>query len=304
MSVPKFHEFMLPILRQLSDGEPRHWRYLREGCVDEFELTEDDLSEEISSGMSRVDSRILWANTYMFQAGLVERPRRGHVQITTRGREVLSDLPDTLTVNYLRQFPEFRDFQARTKKQDDSLAQVTDTVEPTTESSPVESIADAVAEAMSALHGELLKRVTEQSPEFLERLAVKLLNKMGYGDPAGSEHRGRPGDRGIDGAIRQDALGLNTIYMQAKRYAPDNPVQRPDIQAFVGALHGAQADRGVFITTSRFTDGARDYTERIPNRIVLIDGQRLVQLMVQHDLGVEVRDTFVLKRIDEDFFDA
>lgn len=302
MTVPKFHEFMLPVLRQLDDGAPRHWRDLRKRCIDEFQLTDADLAEEISSGMSRVDSRILWANTYLFQAGLLDRPRRGLVVITERGRDVLADPPDAITLSYLRRFPEFREFQARTKKGDNAASQSAEST-TTVESSPLESIADAVAEAKSDLEGELLKRIVAQPPEFLEQLAVKLLNKMGYGDAAGSEHRGRPGDAGIDGAIRQDALGLNTIYMQAKRYSLNHAVQRPDIQAFVGALHGAQADRGVFITTSRFTDGAREYTERIPNRIVLIDGQRLAQLMVQHDIGVEVRDTFVLKRIDEDFFD-
>ncbi|MGH3952327.1 MAG: restriction endonuclease, partial [Pseudonocardiaceae bacterium] len=165
------------------------------------------------------------------------------------------------------------------------------------------NISDAVAEATSALQSELLKRVIAEPPEFLERLAVKLLNRMGYGDEAGNEHRGRPGDGGIDGAIRQDALGLNSIYIQAKRYAADNAVGRPDIQAFVGALHGVQADRGVFVTTSRFSPDARAYTERIPNRIVLIDGHRLAELMVDHDIGVQVRETFVLKGIDEDYFD-
>lgn len=303
MTVPKFYEFMLPILRRLGDGQPRHWRDLQKGCVADFQLTDADLSEEISSGMSRVDSRVLWANTYMFQAGLVDRPRRGHVQITNRGRTVLADPPDVLTINYLRQFPEFREFQGRSRKHvDDGVVESPSSTEATTESSPLENIADAVAEATSALHGELLKRVIAQPPEFLEHLALKLLNAMGYGDPAGSEHRGRSGDGGIDGAIRQDALGLNTIYMQAKRYT-DSTVGRPDIQAFVGALHGAQADRGVFVTTSRFSDDARSYIERIQNRIVLIDGPRLAELMVQHNIGVEVKQTFVLKRIDEDFFD-
>lgn len=305
MTVPTWDELTLPVLRQLADGQARHWRELRDGFVEEFGLSEADCAEVIPSGERRLDNRVQWANAHMYQAGLLERPRRGFVQITDRGRDVLGEGLAAIDSPYMMRFSEYRDFRSRTRA---ATAEANTTV-PEPEPSdvdtdtPLENISDAVAEAMSDLQGELLRRVIAQPPAFLEELAVKLLNKMGYGDEASGEHRGGPGDRGIDGAIRQDALGLNTIYMQAKRYAPDNPVERPAIQAFVGALHGAKADRGVFITTSRFTDGARDYTERITNRIVLIDGRRLAQLMVQHDIGVQVRDTFVLKRIDEDFFD-
>ncbi|RBM18666.1 restriction endonuclease [Prauserella sp. PE36] len=299
MTVPQWQELMAPIMRQLTDGRARHWRELRDGCVTAFGLSDTDCAEKIASGKARLDNRVQWAVSHMFQARLIERPRRGFAQLTRRGREVLDERGDEITPDYLLRFSEYRDFRSRTRAQGNGRGALPAATDAET---PLENIADAVAEATSALHGELLKRIIEQPPEFLEKLALTLLNAMGYGDAAGSEHRGRSGDGGIDGAIRQDALGLNTVYLQAKRYT-DAVVGRPDMQKFVGALHGVGADRGVFVTTSQFSQEARDYVERIPNRIVLIDGQRLAELMVQHDIGVQVKDTFVLKRIDEDFFD-
>ncbi|HEV8558117.1 MAG TPA: restriction endonuclease [Actinophytocola sp.] len=201
----------------------------------------------------------------------------------------------------LARFAEYRDFRSRTRavpkgEPDASGGDNGDT--------PLEAIAEAVKEGHEALATEVLQRVLDQEPAFLERLVLKLLTAMGYGGRAGAaEQWGRSGDGGIDGVVRQDVLGLDRMYMQAKRYAADRPVGRPDIQAFVGALHGVQADRGVFITTSRFSNEARSYVERIPNRIVLIDGRRLAELMILHNVGVQDESTFVLKRIDEDFFD-
>jgi restriction system protein len=162
-----------------------------------------------------------------------------------------------------------------------------------------------VAEANEALATELLARIRERDPLFLEQLVLHLLTAMGYGGRAGAaQHLGRSGDQGLDGVIRQDALGLDRVYVQAKRYAADHSVGRPDIQAFVGALHGAQADRGVFIATSRFTAEAREYAERVPARLVLIDGARLTELMVLHNVGVQDEETFTIKRVDEDFFEV
>ncbi|MFD7603171.1 restriction endonuclease [Streptomyces mirabilis] len=301
MAVPRFYEFTLPILRHLAEGEPRHWRELREKCIGEFELSEQDRLEATPGGSTRLDTRVLWANTHLFQAGLVSRPARGEVQITDRGREVLTNPPDVIDPNFLERFAEYRDFQNRTQQKD--------THEPAAEAgttekvTPLESISTAVAESAAALHGELVRRIVAQPPEFLEHLVLKLLAAMGYGGQAGAvEHRGRSHDGGIDGIIRQDPLGIDRVYLQAKRYT-DAAVGRPNMQAFVGALHGVQADRGVFITTSRFSQEARDYVERIPNRIILIDGQRLAELMVLYDVGVQVEQTFTLKRIDEDFFE-
>lgn len=301
MSVPKFNEFMLPVLRQLSDGQPRHWRELREGCIAEFGLTEEALVEETAGGKSRVDDRVLWSTTYLFQAGLVERPSRGVVQINDRGRELLKGPPEVITPVYLRRYPEFVDFMTRTRSRDQLIRD--DTPESPAEQTPVDTIAAAEEEWTAAVRGELLLLVIAQPPDFLERLVLELLTAMGYGARRGDvQHRGGPGDGGIDGVIRQDPLGLDRVYVQAKRYT-EQAVGRQDIQAFVGALHGVQADRGVFITTSSFTSNARDYVERIPNRIILIDGPRLTELMVRYDVGVQAEQTFTLKRIDEDFFE-
>jgi restriction system protein len=304
VTVPKFNELTLPILRHLADGQPQHWRELRDAVVAEFALSDNDRTETIPSGQSRLDNRVLRANSHLFQGGLVDRPRRGEVQINERGQEVLADPPEMINDAYLLRFPEYRDFKNRTKQQNnESSAEPASEPQRATEGTPVESISAAVAVSTAAVHGELLQRLLAQPPDFLEHAVLTLLTAMGYGGQAGAiEHRGRPHDGGIDGVIRQDPLGLDRVYLQAKRYT-ETSVGRPDMQAFVGALHGVQADRGVVITTSSFTAEARAYVEHIPNRIILIDGPRLAELMELYDVGVQPEQTFTLKRIDEDFFE-
>lgn len=304
MTIPNFQDTMLPILQAASDGGVHPWRELRDVCAKLFEATDEELAERLSSGGSRFDSRVQWALTHLAQAGLLTRPRRGHVQITVRGKEVLATKPDRVDMQLLTRFEEFREFRTRTRA--GSSEQAADAVDPreTGHDTPLEAIAEAVRESTEALATDLLRRVLDQKPTFLEQLVLALLTAMGYGGRAGAaEHWGRSGDGGIDGVVRQDVLGLDRVYVQAKRYAVDHAVGRPDIQGFVGALHGQQADRGVFITTSRFSAEARSYVERLPNRIVLIDGRRLAELMILHNVGVQDESTFVLKRIDEDFFD-
>ncbi|MGH3584767.1 MAG: restriction endonuclease, partial [Pseudonocardia sp.] len=203
----------------------------------------------------------------------------------------------------LSRFDDYLEFRARTKASPSEP--VSNGEVPQDDGTPLEAIASAVRESNEALAAEVLQRVLDQPPAFLEQLVLTLLSAMGYGGRAGAstEHLGRSGDGGIDGVVRQDVLGLDRVYVQAKRYAAENTVGRPDIQAFVGALHGQQADRGVFITTSRFSADAGAYVEKIPNRIVLIDGRRLAELMILHNVGVQEETTVVLKRLDEDFFD-
>lgn len=294
---------MLPILELCSDGEVRPWRVLRDHCTEQFQATDEEKAELLESGGSRFDSRVQWAITHMVQAGLLDRPRRSHVRITHRGKDVLSKNPARVDMQLLSQFAEYQDFRTRTKGDKQSKAVDRNDAPESVEQHPLESIAGAVRANNTALANELLRRVLAEEPTFLERLVLKLLTAMGYGGRAGvTEHWGRPGDGGIDGVVRQDVLGLDRVYIQAKRYT-DRSVERPDIQAFVGALHGVQADRGVFITTSRFSSGAKEYADRVPQRIVLIDGQRLAELMILHNVGVQDESTFVLKKIDEDFFD-
>jgi restriction system protein len=319
MAIPNFQDVMLPILRFTADGGIHPWQRLRDECAIQFQATEDELAERLDSGGSRFDSRVQWAITHMVQAGLLRRPKRGHVEVTRRGLDVLAENPPRVDMPLLAGFAEYQDFRNRTRavrheERAVFVKQALTTTSKDTEDiavfhgengdTPLEAIAEAVKESHEALATEVLQRVLDQEPAFLERLVLKLLTAMGYGGRAGAaEQWGRSGDGGIDGVVRQDVLGLDRVYVQAKRYSADNPVGRPDIQAFVGALHGVQADRGVFITTSRYSNEARSYVERIPNRIVLIDGRRLSELMILHNVGVQDESTFVLKRIDEDFFD-
>lgn len=209
-----------------------------------------------------------------------------------------------ITLETLATFPEFQEFKGRrrTTQPADAPLSAAATV-AASGASPVEAVADLVDAANDSVAADLLGRLIAQAPEFLERTVLRLLTALGYGGlQATSEHLGGPGDEGLDGVIRQDALGLDVVYVQAKRYAPDRRIGRPDIQAFVGALTGAQANRGVFITTSAFTPEAMSYAERVGMRLVLIDGKELARLMVQRNVGVSIEETFHLKRIDEDFF--
>ncbi|MDQ3761723.1 MAG: restriction endonuclease [Actinomycetota bacterium] len=296
---------MAPSLKVLQDGEARTARQVRDAVASIIALSEDDRQATIPSGARLFDNRVHWAITYMAQAGLVRRPRRGFVEITDRGRDVLAKNLERIDNGVLSWFPEFVDFKSRAKDQKHADVGSSSSVHSEPDSvPPEEAISAAVQLANAALTDELLIKVRDRDPIFLEHLVLKVLTALGYGGANGAaEHLGRTGDRGLDGVIRQDALGLDRIYVQAKRYAAEHSVGRPEIQEFVGALHGAQADRGVFITTSRFTAEAQTYAERVHARVILIDGQQLARMMVTHNIGVQVKDTYVIKRVDEDFFE-
>jgi restriction system protein len=258
----------------------------------------------VPSGSPLFANRLHWTITYLHQAGLVRRPRRAVVQITDRGREVLADHPDRVDVGVLLQFEEFIEFRSRTRGDANPVETGAQDPAAPAETTPGETIAKAVTEANNAVAAEVLERVREREPAFLERLVLNVLTAMGYRGAAGSaEHLGRSGDNGLDGVIRQDPLGLDQIYVQAKRYAAAHTVGRPEIQGLVDALHGAQANRGVLITTSSFTNEAITYADRVAARVVLIDGITLAQLMVTHNIGVQDCETYVIKRVDEDFFE-
>lgn len=243
--------------------------------------------------------------THLAQAGLLDRPSRGITQITARGQEVLQQYPDRVNMKVLRRFPEYEEFRTRTRQRKGQPKRALGTVSDSApdELAPREAITEVIDSAHSAVAADLLARVLKQPPVFLEQLVLRLLVKMGYGGlETPTEHLGGPGDAGLDGLIRLDPLGLDVVYVQAKRYT-DQHVGRPDIQAFVGALHGAQASRGIFITTSRFSSQAVDYAERVNARLVLIDGPELAALMIEHDCGVTVEESYVLKQVDENFFE-
>lgn len=306
MGVPDYQTLMAPALRALSDRRPRSAAQVREAVAADLGITDVDRKEAIKSGTPVFDNRVAWALTYMAQAGLVRRPKRGINEITDRGLAVLHDHPERVDNHHLQQFEEFREFKRRVRVNSDAAKPETAAIaaEISGTSTPKETITAAVEENNEAVAADVLERIREKEPAFLERLVLKVLTAMGYGGAAGSaEQLGRSGDEGLDGVIKQDPLGLDRIYVQAKRYAADRSVGRPDIQGFVGALHGAQADRGIFITTSRFSHDAYTYAEKVAARLILIDGSTLAKLMVEHNIGAQDYETYVLKRVDEDFFE-
>jgi len=303
MPVPDYQSLMAPVLSALADGGDHSLAKLRTVLAERLGLTEEDLQAKIPSGTPLFANRLHWAVTYMYQAGLLSRPKRGVVRITGRGRKVAAAHPDRVDVGVLSEFPEFIEFKSRSH----APRQSSQTSQPElakTETTPREAVSTAVDEANAAVAAEVLDRVRQREPAFLERLVLAVLTAMGYGGAAGAaEHLGKSGDEGLDGVIRQDPLGLDRIYVQAKRYGASRAVGRPEIQEFVGALHGAQADRGIFITTSRFTPEATTYADRVAARVVLIDGAALSALMVRHNIGVQDQQRYVIKRVDEDFFE-
>ena len=300
MPVPDYQSLMAPVLGALADGGDHSLGELRAVLSERLGLTEEDLQAKIASGTPLFANRLHWAVTYMYQAGLLSRPKRGVVRITGRGQKVAAAHPDRVDVGVLSEFPEFIEFKSRSHApRQTGLPDLAKT-----EATPREAVSTAVDEANAAVAAEVLDRVRQREPAFLERLVLAVLTAMGYGGAAGAaEHLGKSGDEGLDGVIRQDPLGLDRIYVQAKRYGRSRGVGRPEIQEFVGALHGAQADRGIFITTSRFTPEAITYADRVAARVVLIDGAALSGLMVRHNIGVQDQQTYVIKRVDEDFFE-
>lgn len=305
MLIPDFQTLMRPVLELHADGADHESAAVVAAMADHFELSADERAEMLPSGGQKLfNNRIAWSVTHMAQAGLLERPRRGVTRITIRGQKVLAEYPDRLDIKVLNQFAEYREFRVRRRKSGKPTSgQTAESDLSSTDAPPLEVIPQLVAEAHTALADELVERLRQAPPEFLEHCVLKLLTRMGYGGPEGEvRHLGGPGDEGMDGLIRQDPLGLDVVYVQAKRYAADRTVHRPDVQAFAGALQGAQASRGIFIATTSFSPGAVDFAEKVPSRIILIDGRRLGELMVAYDCGVQEAQTVTIKKIDEDFF--
>lgn len=281
MAIPGYQDLMLPLLKLVSDGKEHSLREIIERLAEEFNLSEEDRNEFLPSGQQRVfDSRVNWAKTYLSKAGLLESPKRGYIKISKIGKQFLADNPnlDKLTKEDLMQFESFREFISRENKKNMVLHIDSET--------PTEIIEQKIQEVNEALADELLRKIKNSSPKFFEKLVIDLLLKMGYGDSEKemAEVVGKSGDEGIDGTIKEDKLGLDVIYIQAKRW--EGPVGRPEIQKFVGALAGKKAKKGVFFTTSTFTDEAKDYVSHLEQKVVLIDGNKLADLMIKYNVGV------------------
>jgi restriction system protein len=300
MAVPDFQSLMLPLLTLAADEKEHPLTEAREALATQFKLSEADRAERLASGKQyRFSNRVAWAKVYLTQAGLLSSSRRGHFQITARGQEVLKKAPSKIDIKYLEQFPEFQDFRQR-HDSPEPLNVLSADVEA---ESPEEALEAAHLKMRAGLAAELLAKVKDNSPQFFERLVVELLKKMGYGNyrPDAGQATGKSGDEGIDGVINEDRLGLDTVYLQAKKW--EGKVGRPEIQKFVGALHGKRARKGVFLTTGSFSEEARSYVEHIDPKVVLIDGVRLVELMIECDIGVSSAQLFVVKKVDSDFFE-
>ncbi|MGZ6816359.1 MAG: restriction endonuclease [Mycobacteriaceae bacterium] len=300
MGVPDFQTIMRPTLVALDGGQPLTLQQIRSSVAEALQVDEQDQALLLPSGkQTTYSNRVAWALTHMAKGGLVARPARAQYAITARGREVLVQNPDRVDMAVLSKFPEYQAFRTPKISTPPELL-----VEATEELSPSEAVGRLVEAADAAVAGELLERVLAQPPAFLERLSLRLLRAMGYGGRESLlEHTGKPGDAGLDGLVRQDALGLELVGVQAKRYDQEASVTRPEIQAFVGALQGAQTNRGVFVTTGRFSPGSRQFAETVAMRLVLIDGAELSRLMVRYRVGASVRETFDLTQVDEEFFE-
>ena len=300
MAVPSYQDFMLPTLKLIADNCEHKSRDVVERAADVLNLTDEDKQEKLpSQTQATYYNRAMWARTYFKKAGLLNYPARGVIRITQRGLDLLNTNPEKITKDSLMQYDEFREFQNTVNTEQNNSLNSENVEEQKT---PDELIAEAKAILTSHLEADLLTRVLENSPTFFEELVAKLLLKMGYGGSENDilQNRGKTGDEGIDGIIKQDVLGLDKIYIQAKRWSGN--VSRPEVQKFVGAVHGQNASRGVFITTSSFTNEAKEYANNINSNIILVDGKLLTKLMIEYNVGVQIKDTIQIKKIDEDFF--
>jgi len=300
--IPDYQSIMLPLLRLASDGETHRFRSAVEKLGEEFGLSSEERRELLPSGKQPTfDNRVGWARTYMTKAELLDSPKRGLFQITPRGSKVLSENPLSINVSFLEQFDEFLAFRTQRNPKNESSA-APPVTSSTDDSTPEETLESAYQSLRSDLATEILETVKGCSPAFFEDLVVDLVVKMGYGGSRkeAGQAIGRSGDEGIDGIIKEDRLGLDIIYIQAKRW--EAVVGRPEIQKFAGALQGQRARKGIFITTSSFSREATDYVKNIDTKIILIDGPTLADYMIDNNVGVSLEATYELKRIDSDYF--
>lgn len=298
MAIPDFQSIMLPLLRYCADGSEHDISQTTDALADQFKLTEDERKALLPSGVQEVfRNRVAWAKADLKMAGLLESTKRGVYKITAKGLEVIRSNPPTINRPFLKRFPEY--MAAINKHRGPEPKDDTGNGESNT---PEEVLESAYETLRDSLASEVLQKLKSCSPSFFERLVVEVIVKMGYGGTRQDAGKaiGRGGDGGIDGIIKEDKLGLDTIYIQAKRW--ENTVGRPEIQKFVGALTGQRAKKGLFITTSDFSGDAKEYVTRIDTKIVLIDGETLAQLMIDHNVGVFTKATYELKRIDSDYF--
>jgi len=303
MAIPDFQTLMRPLLELHGDGEEHLNRDLVNSLADQFSLTEEERREMLPSGRAKMfDNRVGWAKTYISTAGLIEAPRRAVSVITGKGKQALIDYPNAINLRVLAKLNGTK--SAREKKRDVELGMEPPRgVDVESNETPEEAFENAYLKLRSDVEREIIAKILANPPDFLERVIIDLVVKMGYGGNRkdAGEAIGRSGDEGIDGIIKEDPLGLDIIYLQAKRY--EGTVGRPDVQKFAGALQGQRAKKGIFITTSTYSREAKDFASKIDTKIILIDGPMLAKLMFDHGVGVSVNTVYEVKKIDTDYFD-
>lgn len=300
MTIPDFQTMMLPFLQFAGDEKMHSISEATDALAEQFRLIQSEIEELIPSGVPKFANRVSWVKTHLKKAGLIDYPQRSHFIITPRGTSVLKESPNRIDIKYLSRFPDYIEFRGNHKDNQGENQGVDNNVEL----SPEETIETAYKEMRAGLADELLDYVIKSTPTFFEKLVVELLVAMGYGGNQENAARavGRSGDEGIDGIIDEDKLGLDSVYVQAKRYQRDAKIGSHSIRDFVGALVGARANKGVFITTADFTKDAVDFISKVNSRIVLINGTRLATLMIDYGIGVTTRIEYKIKKLDTDYF--
>lgn len=302
MAIPDYQSLMLPLLLSMGDGQEYSLRESIDILAAQFSLTETERRELLPSGQQSIfENRVGWARTHLKKAGLVSYPRRGYCQITDRGRQVLQCPPPSISNKYLQQFEEYQQFKG-TSRRAMARTMVPDELAEVSTQTPKEILETAYQKLRQNLVEEILEAIRGCSPTFFEKLVIDLLLSMGYGGSRqdAGQRVGRSGDGGIDGIIKEDRLGLDVIYVQAKRW--ENTVGRPEVQKFAGALLGQQAKKGILITTSQFSREAMDYVSAIDSRIILIDGNALGEYAIDYGVGTSTLETYTIKKIDSDYF--
>lgn len=301
MTMGNFEDFFVPVLRALKEDGLSHRRANMDAVAKAENISQEDLAKKSEKGTSIYRSRVHWAQAFLAQAGAITRPQRGYLQITERGLKLLEENPNGFKKDKFNEFPDYADaWGGRNKEQAHAAVNAIET-----DATPQEQIESAINTLEANVSSMLIQRIQSLNYEFLEVLVLKLLEKMGYGaDTDSVMHLGQTGDEGVDGVINQDKLGLQRIYVQAKRYKTESTIGRPDIQRFLGALAGQGANGGVFITTSKFSADAHEYVSKnLSPRIVLIDGKELARLMIKYEIGVQVKRSYQIVDIDDDYFE-
>ena len=304
MTIGTHEYYYIPVLKLLKGNGKMHRRAIMDAIAKSEHLTQEELERATPKGTNIFRSRVHWSQTFLAQAGALSRPQRGYFEITERGLKLLAEHPEGFRTKLFHDFPDYKDAWGGRHSNEDSPE--SDTSIQDVDTPPLEKIEIAIQQLENSVSSDIVQRIQNLPPKFLEMVVLELLHAMGYGDSSSDiQHLGGPGDEGVDGVINQDALGLQQIYIQAKRYKSENTIGRPEIQKFAGALNGLGASGGVFITTSSFTADALEYAMKshVSPRIVLINGSELGQLMVRHGIGVQLLKTYKVVDIDEDYFE-